>query len=263
MLKVQDLSVSLGGQNRVNQVSLEAKNGELLAIIGPNGAGKSTLLKLISGELQTDVGQVLIADIHRADWHRQQLAQQMAVMGQTPQLSFDFTVRELVELSRSPYRGKESAKQKGNIVKKAIALAGLDDFEERSVLNLSGGERQRAFFAKTVGQLMTPGDTLPGQNRLLLLDEPTSALDLSQQLRVMGTARKVADAGGTVITVLHDLNLAAAFADKIAVMVAGRLMAIDVPNLVLQAQMLSLWYDCPVCVTECKQTNTPVISLQR
>ncbi|MCL4162997.1 UNVERIFIED_CONTAM: hypothetical protein GTU68_002083 [Idotea baltica] len=251
MLEVRGLSVSLGGNTCVDNVSFKAAAGELLAVIGPNGAGKSTLLKLITGELKSSEGQVLIGDTARRDWQRQKLAQQMAVMGQTSRLSFDFTVGELVALGRSPYRLTDSSQQKEMIVEQAIALAGLTHFQQRSVLSLSGGERQRAFFAKTVAQLMTSS----------VLDEPTSALDLSQQSRVMGAARRIANAGGTVIIVLHDLNLAASFADKIAVLVKGQLVAIDEPSKVLKAENLSNWYACPVCVTQSKESNSQVISL--
>ena len=164
------------------------------------------------------------------------------------------------------HRGAASdglARHDRTIVEDAIALAGLSAFAGRSVLSLSGGERQRVFFAKAVAQLMTAPDTLPGQQRLLLLDEPTSALDLAQQARLMGAARQIADAGGAVLAVLHDLNLAAAYADRIAVLVDGRLQALDVPGQVLTPNTLSAWYGCAVQVAASGPQGQLFISLAR
>jgi iron complex transport system ATP-binding protein len=263
MLEVHNLSKRLGGCLRLQDLSLTVRGGELLAVIGPNGAGKSTLLKTVSGELQADSGRVLIDGTPRQDWQRLSLAQHVAVMGQTPALAFDFTVRELVALGRAPHRKSPCARHDRTIVEDAIALAGLSAFAGRSVLSLSGGERQRVFFAKAVAQLMTAPDTLPGQQRLLLLDEPTSALDLAQQARLMGAARQIADAGGAVLAVLHDLNLAAAYADRIAVLVDGRLQALDVPGQVLTPNTLSAWYGCAVQVAASGPQGQLFISLAR
>ncbi len=263
MLEARNLSKRLGGCLRLDDVSLTVRCGELLAVIGPNGAGKSTLLRTISGELTTESGCVQIDGKPRQDWQRLSLAQHVAVMGQTPMLAFDFTVRELVELGRAPHRKTASARHDGEIVEQAIALAGLSAFAGRSVLSLSGGEPQRVFFAKAIAQLITEPGELPGHQRLLLLDEPTSALDLAQQARLMGAARQIADAGGAVLAVLHDLNLAAAYADRIAVLVEGRLQALDTPRHVLTQSTLSAWYGCPVHVAQSGSVGQLFISLAR
>ena len=261
MINVKGLSVRLGGKVCLRGVDLETHSGELVAIIGPNGAGKSTLLKAISGELEPDEGQALIDGRSREQWQRQALARQMAVMGQAPSLAFDFTVRELVELGRAPHRGSAGVQNHRAIVDYAIRLSGLAEFADRLVPSLSGGERQRAFFAKAIAQLMRAPDTLQGRDRLLLLDEPTSALDLAQQVRVMGAARAMVEAGGAVLAVLHDLNLTASYADRVAVLFDGELVAYGPTQDVLKAEALSAWYGCPVDVLANEATGRTVISV--
>jgi len=261
MLEAKNLCVTLGNQLRVDSVNLHVKPGELVAIIGPNGAGKSTLLKLITGEVRADSGTIHLTGRRRENWDRRALARRLAAMGQTPSLAFDFTVKELVALGRAPHQREESARHDVGIIEKAIEVAGLKGFEQRSVPSLSGGERQRAFFAKTVAQVMTDAQSLPGDGTLLLLDEPTSALDLAQQARVLGSTRDIVDAGGAVLCVLHDLNLAAAFADRICVLVNGQLVAQGPPADILNATTLSEWYGCNVDVHASKDGLRKVIAL--
>ena len=262
MLSINGLTKRLGGRDRIRDISLHSSGGELVALIGPNGAGKSTLLKSVSGELQPDKGSVLIKGERREEVDRKALARMMAVMGQSPSLSFDFIVEELVRLGRSPHRGTASSAHDPDIIRTALDISGLSSLCGRSVPSLSGGERQRVFFAKALAQLMTRPGCLPGKGKVLLLDEPTSALDLSQQARVMGVARQVADAGGTVLAVLHDLNLASAFADRVAVMVAGQLVGAGVPTDLLTAANLSDWYDCDVRAFYNNQVNAPAFAVQ-
>ncbi len=263
MLEAQELAVRLGGSLRLDAVSVSLQPGTLMAVIGPNGAGKSTLLRAISGELKPERGRVTIGGRPAGDWRRLLLARQMAVMGQTPVLAFDFTVRELVALGRAPHRGTPLARHDKAFVATAIELAGLKEFAERSVPTLSGGERQRAFFAKAVAQLMTRPGQLPGAECLLLLDEPTAALDLAQQARVLGAARRIADAGSAVLAVLHDLNLAAAYADRILVLVDGKCVGAGRPDEVLLAEHLGAWYGCPVDVLADTATGRRLIAIRR
>jgi iron complex transport system ATP-binding protein len=261
MLEIRNISARLGGRFSTSDINLKVSAGELVAIIGPNGAGKSTLLKLVSGEVSANAGNVLIGGKPRIGWSRRDLARVCAVMGQAPSLAFDFTVKELVELGRAPHRGTDAAHMDKAIADHAIDFAGLNGFQERAVPSLSGGERQRAFFAKALAQLMSAPGELPGAGTLLLLDEPTSALDLAQQSRVLGAARQIAHAGGAILCVLHDLNLAAAFADRICVLVDGRAVATGSPSDILTEDALEAWYGCKVNVQPSTDGLRKVVTL--
>ena len=268
MLRLKDVGRDMGEGFSLEGVSLELPPGEFLAIIGPNGAGKSTLLKLISGELSLGSGRISIAGRERSQWGRRELARRLAVMAQTPTLRFDFSVEELVTLGRAPHNGATRAQQDRVIVSRAIELAGLRAFEDRLVPSLSGGERQRAFFSKALAQLMTcdaeadDAACLPGAGTLLLMDEPTSALDLAQQSRLMNTIKRITGEGGTVVAILHDLNLAVAFADLLAVMVGGRLRGFGTPDDLLSEAALQEWYGCAVEISRSESSRRPVISLR-
>lgn len=261
MLEVENVSVERQGRRLVDAASFRAGAGEFVALIGPNGAGKSSLLKAISGEWPAISGAVSIGGRSRRDWSPKTIARRMAVMTQSPQLRFDFTVAELVGLGRAPHRGHGTPADDRAIVADALSAVGLAGFASRSVLELSGGERQRVFLAKTIAQIMQAPGVLPAAGSLMLLDEPTAALDLAQQVAAMNAARRIAANGATVIAVLHDLNLAASFADRIAVMSLGRLVADGAPEEVLTAEHLSAWYGCAVCVDRRLRDEARLISV--
>ena len=248
MLEVSGVTIERGGRMLVDGVGFRAGAGEFVALIGPNGAGKSSLLKAITGEWRDIDGTVAVAGRARGRWPPRVLARNVAVMTQNPEMRFDFTVSELVRLGRAPHRGESAPSADRAIVADALAAVGMAGFAGRSVLQLSGGERQRVFLAKTIAQVTPAPGTLPEAGSLMLLDEPTSALDLAQQLTAMGAVRRIADNGATVLAILHDLNLAAGFADRIMVMTRGRLVADGPPNAVLTAERLSAWYGCTVRV---------------
>ncbi len=261
MLEVSGVTVERRGRALVDGVGFRAGAGEFVALIGPNGAGKSSLLKAISGEWRDVGGTVAIAGRSRGQWPPKALARQVAVMAQSPDMRFDFTVSELVGLGRAPHRGESAPSADRAIVADALAAVGMAGFAGRSVLQLSGGERQRVFLAKAIAQVTPAPGVLPGAGSLMLLDEPTSALDLAQQLTAMGAARRIADNGATVLAVLHDLNLAAGFADRIMVMTRGRLAADGPPNEVLTAEQLSAWYGCTVRVDRRAGDTARLISI--
>ncbi len=262
MLRLENLSLTRGQFFSVEDVSLSVAEGEFVGIIGPNGAGKSTLFNLITGQLSPTAGRTIIAGKCSTEWKRRPLAKRMAVVGQTPHLSFDFTVKELVSLGRAPHRDRDSRQFDTEIISAAIHIADLDHLRDRFVPSLSGGERQRAFFAKALAQIMTTPEKLPGAGKLLLLDEPTSALDLAQQARILGTARKISESGGSVLCILHDLNLAAAFADRLYVMSGGHVVASGAPNDILTAPNVSSWYNCEVEVQTSSTNGRKLVSLR-
>jgi iron complex transport system ATP-binding protein len=219
MLHVEGVTARRGGATLVRDVSLRVSPGELCVIVGPNGAGKSTLLHAIAGDIPAK-GAVRLFGQPRAAWAPRSLAQRMAVLPQTPGLSFDFPVRDVVALGRSPHRDADPNRQRA-LVSAALAQVGLAGFAGRRYLSLSGGEKARTHLARVLAQVWDLGAPAPGGDRLLLLDEPTAALDIGQQVAAMRCAHDFARAGGGVLAVLHDLNLALTYADRLIVMRCG------------------------------------------
>ncbi|MEO8277653.1 MAG: heme ABC transporter ATP-binding protein, partial [Thermoanaerobaculia bacterium] len=212
MIGAAEISYSAGGREILSDVSFAADAGELVAIVGPNGAGKSTMMKLLASDLLPDAGEIHIAGKTLGSWRRDDLARRRAVMPQGATPAFDYRVLEVVLLGRAPHsRGVELDRDL------AIAAAALAEVEarnlaERKVATLSGGERQRVDLARALAQVWEGTEREPA---VLLLDEPTSALDLARQHAALATEKRFAARGNTVVAVLHDLNLAAQYADKL------------------------------------------------
>ena len=220
ILEVQTVSLAIGGATLVDGIDLRIDAGEMVAIVGPNGAGKSTLLRMLSGDLRPTRGQIRLKqrDIHL--YAPRLLAHHRAMLSQHVNVTFPFTVEEIVHMGAGD-TGRAAAQK---LVDAALAEVDLAKFALRQLPTLSGGEQQRAHFARVLVQLAC-GEAQHGPG-LLLLDEPTSSLDMRHQIDLVETARRRAQNGTAVIAVLHDLNLAMRFADRIVLLHRGRL-AVD------------------------------------
>ncbi|WBQ03993.1 heme ABC transporter ATP-binding protein [Kribbella sp. CA-293567] len=250
---VRELQVALGGTKILDGVSLEVTAGQVLALVGPNGAGKSTLLSALCGDLPIDSGEVLLHNEPLAHWSTVEMAMRRAVMLQQATISFPFSVGQLVAMGRAPWSGTERDEFDDEAIRTAMMLAEVVPFAERVFSSLSGGERARVSLARALAQ----------QSQLLLLDEPTAALDLHHQEDVLQLARRRAAEGDAVVVVLHDLNLAAGYADQVAVLSHGRLAATGAPAEVLTAELLSEVYQHEVEVWPHPATGEPVILPRR
>ncbi len=231
VIEARAAGYSVRGKALVHAASLALDEGRITAIIGPNGAGKSTFLKLLSGELVPDVGQIrsLGTDIGALPPWR--LACRRAVMAQASRLAFPFLVHEIVRMGLEGY-GARAAGGFGGIVEGALARADAAHLAGRQYQTLSGGEQQRVQFARTLCQLEAGRRIEPRQ--ALLLDEPIASLDLCHQLALMDAVREAAHGEGVaVLAVLHDLNLAAHYADYLVAMNGGRIVATGVPSEVM------------------------------
>ena len=218
MISASNVTVARSGRKLLDEVSIELLPGRFTVVIGPNGAGKSTLMKVLSGEMQPDRGEISYfgtsAHLHRPE----DLAKRRAVLPQAVQLSFPFTALEIVRMGAVAQGAFQPTEQ----ARRALTRVGLRGFEARPYPSLSGGEQQRVQFARALAQVPEP--VLDGLARALFLDEPTASLDLGHQISVLEVARDFAAAGGIVLAILHDLNLAAEFADHLVVLDQGRVV---------------------------------------
>ena len=215
-IEAEQLSKRAGRATLLDGVDLTVRAGEMVAIIGPNGAGKSTLLRLLSGDLRPSAGEVRLMQRGIGSFTPRELAARRAMLSQHINVTFPFTVEEIVLMGA----GERSRHDAAPLVDAALDEVGLARFRERQLPTLSGGEQQRAHFARVLVQLAC-GEAEHGPG-LLLLDEPTSSLDLRHQIDLVEAARRRAAAGTAVIAILHDLNLAIRFADRLVALAGGR-----------------------------------------
>lgn len=247
------VSVVLGGARILDGVSIDVRAGEVLALVGPNGAGKSTLLSALTGDVGVSAGAVTLHGEPLGAWSAREAAMRRAVLLQKVRLSFPFTVGAVVEMGRAPWAGTPLEDDDDHAVRSAMADADVVQFATRRFTSLSGGEQARVALARVLAQ----------RTGVLLLDEPTAALDLRHQELVLGVARTRAAAGVAVVVVLHDLNLAAAHADRVAVLAGGRLVASGPPAEVLGGELLTDVYEHDVEVITHPRTGAPVILPRR
>lgn len=251
-LEARDISVRYGATLALDAVSLTARAGAVTAIVGPNGSGKSTLLGAVTGSLPHD-GRVFLNGAETAIQRPWQLAAQRAVMPQATRLAFPFTALEVVRMGlQSGTSGEQS-----EVPMQALARVGMAHHAHRAYQELSGGEAQRVTLARVLAQVWRPLDR--GQPRWMLLDEPVASLDIAHQLQVMQIARDFARAGGGVLAVMHDLNLTALYADRVAVLSGGRLLATGTPAEVLTDSTLSRAYGCALRVSTLPAPGVPFI----
>jgi len=226
----------------LREVSLAVSSGELLALVGPNGSGKSTLVRVLSRVLRPQSGEVTLDGQPLYRLEGRAVARRLAVVGQEPAPGFGFTVLELVLMGRSPHLGRFGLERRRDleIAAQALERVGAGDLAGRSVAATSGGERQRVMIARALAQ----------EPELLILDEPTAHLDLNHQLEIMGLLCRLRDEGLGVLAVLHDLNLAASYCDRVALMHQGRVLAEGKPGEVITAEHVRRTYGMEVLVRE-------------
>jgi iron complex transport system ATP-binding protein len=233
-------------------VSLQVRAGEVVGLIGPNAAGKSTLARLACGLAAPSSGEVRLLGDPVATLSRRERARRVALLPQQHPESLPFTARQVALMGRAPHLGLWSLEGKGDHARAEAALADVDalPFADRAVSTLSGGERQRVFLARALAQ----------DAKLLVLDEPTSALDLAHQVLLVSAVRRRAQAGGGALLVLHDLGLAGAACDRLALLVEGALLAEGAPAEVLRPEVLQRAYGTEVDVVIDPATGAPLVA---
>lgn len=232
-----DVSLRLGGRRILHGLSLDIQAGEVVALVGPNGAGKSSLLRLLAGERRPDGGAVHLLGRRLEDWRPAELARRRAVVPQDLHLDFAFTALEVVLIGRSPHgTGRHETRRGHAVALDCLERVGARHLASRFYPSLSGGERQRVHIARALAQI---AGNQTGEGRCLLLDEHTSSLDPAHQHGMFRLAREVAEEGVGVVAVVHDLNLAAAYGDRVGVLDSGRLAAFGRPEAVLTPPVIA------------------------
>lgn len=238
VLRAEGVTVRIGGRVLLDAVDLDVRTGEVLALVGPNGAGKSTLLGVVAGDTTPESGRTVLDGTELRTWHLGDLARRRALLTQANSVAFPFSVREVVAMGRAPWTGLPEGDDDELIIDESLAATDTTHLQSRTFPTLSGGEKARVSLSRALAQ----------RAGILLLDEPTAAVDLRHQEIVLELARSVADAGGAVVVVLHDLALAAAWADRMVMIAGGRVRAEGAPAEVLTAELVEEVYQQPVLV---------------
>ncbi len=252
MLKIENLSVRYASRRILEDVSLHVEAGEIVALIGPNGAGKSTLIRAVSGVVPVESGEISIDGTNLRRLSTVERARQLAVVPQARNLPPAFTVYESILLGRTPYLGwfGRAGPEDHERVQHALERTQMVALAERRVGELSGGEQQRVLLARALAQ-DTP---------VMLLDEPITHLDLQHRERLVRLIRELTvQKQLAILMVLHDLNLAGMYADRIALLVEGRIEAVGTPSEVLTEATLSRVYEIPVRVIKHPDYGSPLV----
>ncbi|HWA43778.1 MAG TPA: heme ABC transporter ATP-binding protein [Hypericibacter adhaerens] len=257
MLALEHAVLARGPRVILPDADLAIRPGEVLALLGPNGAGKSTLLKALSGELAPASGRAALDGRDLKDWPASALARRRSVLPQHNHLAFGFAVEDVVALGRSAHIDHAARADDQRAITGALTAVGLASFAARDYRKLSGGEQQRVHLARALAQIWEEGR--PTEPRYLLLDEPVSNLDPAYQQTVLRTARLMAERGCGVVISLHDLNLAAAFADRVLLIAEGRFVAEGTPAEVLTPQQAGAVYGLPMLALRHPETGAPVL----
>ena len=226
-IQADNIQVSFGAKKILHDISLDIRDKEFVGIIGPNGSGKSTFLKCLYRVLQPNHGKIFFDGTEMSSLSHRDTALKMAVVAQHSTVNFDFSVLEMVLMGRSPYKGLLDRDQLDDyeIARHALAQVGLSDFESRNFNTLSGGEQQRVILARALAQ----------RTECLVLDEPTNHLDIKYQLELMTIVKRL---DATVVSAIHDLNLAAIYCDRIIALKDGHIVCSGTPQDVLSSDTI-------------------------
>lgn len=241
MLKVSQLSFSYNDKPLFENISFEIGASENVAIIGPNGSGKSTLIKLIAGILEPQNGDIRVDNKSLNEYKRIHLAKSMAYVPQNVDITFNFSVQDVVKMGRYPYSETLMLHdpEGEQVVEDAIEKMGIGPIRNRRFSEISGGEKQRAVIASALCQ----------QADLFLLDEPTSALDFRHQQEIYKLLKHLCkDEGKTVLVVTHDINLASQFCDRLILIDEGKIVCSGIPDEVLKFQLIQQVYGVKVYI---------------
>ncbi len=241
MIEIKGLTKRFGKVNVVEDVSVKIQPGTITSFIGPNGAGKSTLLSMVSRLLNADTGEVLLDKNNIKKWKSDEFAKRVSILKQSNYINVRLTIRELVSFGRYPYSKGRLTAEDEKFVDQAIEYMNLTDMQDKFLDELSGGQKQRAFIAMVIAQ-----DT-----DFVLLDEPLNNLDMKHSVQIMKILRKLVDElGKTVVIVLHDINFASVYSDRIVALKDGKVVKDGPTNDIINSDALRDIYDMNIPVQE-------------
>jgi iron complex transport system ATP-binding protein len=256
MLKTENIQYSIGKKQILNGISAAFHPGEFNMILGPNGSGKSSFLKIFSGEINKYSGSVFYGKEKIDTLKKEELAKHRAVMSQQPELSFPLMVEEVVMMGRYPHFTFNPNKKDEDICHEVMQRMNLISFKERNYLTLSGGEKQRVQYARVLAQIWEK----PTEGyRYLFLDEPLTSLDINYQQEFLQIAREFTNAGTVLVAVMHDINLAIQYADKLFFLKEGKLVAQGKPTDVITEDLIKQVFDVDVAIINNPSTNKPLV----
>lgn len=253
MIVAKDVCFSAGGRFVLEQVSFAVAPGNMLAILGSNGAGKSTLLKLLSNEMQPTKGSITLGGVDLKKLTIDSLSSMRAVLSQKSTLSMPYTVAEVVALGRYAMKNK-SPRENQSVIDAVLATTDLLHLAERNYLQLSGGEQQRTQLARVLAQIYDAEGV-----KYLFMDEPINSMDVKHQHNTLQIARRFADEGNCVITVLHDVNMALQYADDILMLKQGKQLACGMCADVCSEKMLEQTYGYPLRLISHSAYERPIV----
>jgi len=253
ILEAEKISFSFqSGTLALDQVGFRLDQGETLSVIGPNGSGKSTLIRVLSSVLKPESGKISLQQKPLAEFSKNELARKIAVVPQQTQITFSYTVLEIVLMGRAPYlkRFQLEGKRDLEMAKKALLLTDCAELSDRRIDEISGGEKQRVILARALAQ----------EPEILLLDEPTAHLDLHHQIKFMQLLSRLRlESKISVLFTTHDLNLASIFADQILILDRGKVAGLGKPEQVLNPELLSRVYQIKLKLIPNLYPNRPFI----
>jgi iron complex transport system ATP-binding protein len=251
-LIMKDISFSYLNGFCLRQVSLMVEKGEMVALLGPNGSGKTTLIKLAAGVLNPQRGEVLLGEARLRKLSRKEIARRVAVVPQSFNIPFAFTVAEVVMLGRTPFIKTFSGEEERDrsIARRAMEITGIEQFSKRTFNELSGGERQKSILAMALAQ----------EPKLILLDEPTAHLDINHQVEILELIKGLnREQGVTVLGAMHDLNLAALYFDRLVLLKEGAIFAQGSPAAVLTEKTIYDVFGATVHIQQHPSAEVPHI----
>lgn len=251
MVAVDDLTLAFD-RPVLDSVSFTVPTGSFTAVVGPNGAGKTTLLGTVNGTITPDSGTVTVAGRDVASLSSRELAKRVATVPQDGQIGFDFSVRDIVAMGRTPHRSRLHQRREADeeAIQSALERTQISGLADRSVSSVSGGERQRVLLARALAQ----------DAPLLVLDEPTASLDIHHQVRTLELIRELVSTGATALAAIHDLDLAARYCDTIVVISDGTVLEAGDPDTVLTEEVIKQAYGGEPHIHENPITNTPSVT---
>lgn len=254
MITIKNVSGGYTHTPIIQNISLEIEKGEFFALLGPNGSGKTTLFRLVTGQLPLLSGDVFLKDTHLSSYSKLEKARKMAVLTQEAHASFDYTVEEIIRLGRYPHQTgiiKQFSKKDRQVMQDVMALTDTTQFQHTPFRMISGGEKQRVLLAKALAQ----------EPELLLLDEPTNHLDIKHTFHMLDLLKEQQEKGLTVFAILHDLNVASLYANRIGLLEEGQLVKVGDVEVFRDEKQLEKVYEVQVNTQSHPEVPKPQIHM--